>query len=314
MSALKIPKAYLQASAALKTKDRESERPRYQHVKADASLQDVLRTKSVDNVNRGEEVFDADREGGAKRIKELYQDQTGELMPGKMDYETWLPFAAVPYKLSPRIEDYIIVNTLVCPSDIPNRNGIAFPARELATFHPPPMNRQSFKAWGGCPIHLEHDNEIHDRAYGVMLDAALTKVTGYGGGKLWKVMGLIAIDKTKYPDMAMQVLKKLINTYSMGALVDRFTCGFCGTECTSRQVCSHITSPANVNWREFKHYDGQNHLAFLNAHGIQPIECSIVKDPAWAPALSDEVFDPWEQVKDESPILTKKSYTYPFDN
>jgi hypothetical protein len=250
----------------------------------------------VDNVSRGEIVFDAD--GAKNQIKELYQDQSGEQV-GKMDYETWLPFAASVYKISPRIEDYIIISTLVCPSDIPNRNGIAFPATELAAFHPPPMNRQSFKAWGGCPIHLEHDNEVHERAYGVMLDAALTRVMGYGGGRLWKVMGLVAVDKTKYQDVAQQVLTKAINTYSMGALVDSFTCGFCGSPCSSRQVCSHITSPANVNWREFKHYDGQNHLAFLNAHGISPIECSIVKDPAWAPALSDEVWDPWGDTKPE---------------
>ena len=204
-----------------------------------------------------------------------------------------MPFAAKVYKISPRIEDYIIVNTIICPSDIPNRNGIAFPSKELATFHPPPMNRMSYKAWTGCPIHLEHDNEVHEKAYGVILDSSMHKVAGYGGGKLWKVMGLNAIDKNKYPDVAMKVLKKEINTYSMGALVDYFTCGYCGTECSSKRVCPHITSPSNVNWKQYRDYDGSSHLAFLNAHGIQPIECSIVADPAWAPALSDEVFDPW---------------------
>jgi hypothetical protein len=290
MSSLKFPKAFIEASAAVKSAQRALA-PRYHHMTASASLDDVLRTRSVDNVNRAIETFDAD--GDKSRIKDIYQEQTGELMPGKMDYETWLPFAAKVYHISPKIEDYIIVNTLVCPSDIPNRNGIAFPAVELARFHPPPMNRQSFKAWAGCPVHLEHDNEVHERAYGVILDSAMTPVTGYGGGKLYKVMGLLAIDKTKYPDIAQQVLTKAINTYSMGALVDAFTCGFCGMQCSSKHVCSHITSPANVNWREFQHYDGKRHLAFLNAHGIQPIECSIVKDPAWAPALSDEVFDPW---------------------
>ncbi|WP_438451797.1 hypothetical protein, partial [Listeria monocytogenes] len=128
--------------------------------------------------------------------------------------------------ISPRIEDYIIVSTLVCPSDIPNRNGIAFPRDELARFLPPPTNRMSYKAWKGCPVHLEHDNEVHERAYGVILDASFHKVEGYGDGKLWKVMGLLAIDKNKYPDVAQKVLTREINTYSMGALVDYFTCGY----------------------------------------------------------------------------------------
>ena len=147
---------------------------------------------------------------------------------------------------------------------------------------------------GGVVVHnCEHDNEVHERAYGVILDASLQKVEGYGDGKLWKVMGLLAIDKNKNPEMAKKVLTKQINTYSMGALVDYFTCGYCGTQCTARSTCGHIESTKQVNWKKYRDFDGSTHLAFLNAHGIQPIECSIVADPAWAPALSDTVYDPW---------------------
>jgi hypothetical protein len=152
---------------------------------------------------------------------------------------------------------------------------------------------------GGVVVHnCEHDNEIHEKAYGVILDASLHKVEGYGDGKLWKVMGLLAIDKNKYPDVARKVLTKEINTYSMGALVDYFTCGYCGAECSAKHTCGHITSPKNVNWKKYRDFDGSTHLAFLNAHGLSPIECSIVKDPAWAPALSDNVLDPWGQSTD----------------
>jgi hypothetical protein len=278
--ALQIPKAWKTNSEdkALVQARADYARKKNQ-MRADTSMQESLLTHAIGTpATNGIETFEAEKE----------MDRLGQL-----DYATWLPFAAPVYKISPHIEDYIIVNTLVCPSDIPNRNGIAFPARELAAFQPPPTNRQSFKAWTGCPIHLEHDNEDHEKAYGVMFDSALTKVTGYGGGKLWKVMGLLGVDKNKYPDMAGKVLRKEINTYSMGALVDYFTCGYCGTECNAKHVCSHITSPQNVNWKLYNDFDGSSHLAFLNAHGISPIECSIVADPAWAPALSDEVFDPW---------------------
>jgi hypothetical protein len=247
-------------------------------IDAEKGMEQALETRHVDNLSRAEKTFDAEDDPSAL---------------GQLDYNVWLPFAAPVYKISPRIEDYVIVNTIICPSDIPNRNGIAFPATELARFQPPPMNRMAYKAWKGCPVHLEHDNEVHERAYGVILDASLQKVEGYGDGKLWKVMGLLAIDKNKNPEMARKVLTKQINTYSMGALVDYFTCGYCGTQCTSRSTCGHIESTKQVNWKAYRDFDGSTHLAFLNAHGIQPIECSIVADPAWAPALSDTVYDPW---------------------
>ncbi|MGF3990585.1 hypothetical protein ACQX7T_15195, partial [Staphylococcus aureus] len=153
-------------------------------IEPEDAQQQALQTQHVDNVSRTEDAVDAEKDQGL--VSRLY-------------YETWLPFAAKTYKISPRIEDYIIVSTLVCPSDIPNRNGIAFPRDELARFLPPPTNRMSYKAWKGCPVHLEHDNEVHERAYGVILDASFHKVEGYGDGKLWKVMGLLAIDKNKYP-------------------------------------------------------------------------------------------------------------------
>lgn len=273
-----IPRSFL--ANANKQKKTVKGAPTFQQPAPDSTPEDALQTHSVDNTSQGISTFEAEKEPG-----ELSQ----------LDYKTWLPFAAKLYNISPRIEDYIIVNTLVCPSDIPNRNGIAFPVSELAEFRPPPTNRMAYKAWQGCPVHLEHDNEVHERAYGVILDASLHKVQGFGDGKLWKVMGLLAIDKNKYPDVAKAVLTKAINTYSMGALVDYFTCGYCGQECTNTHTCGHISSPKNVNWKKYRDFDGSTHLAFLNAHGISPIECSIVKDPAWAPALSDTVYDPWGQ-------------------
>jgi hypothetical protein len=242
-------------------------------------IQLALDTKSVNNLSTSDDVTDAEK------------DKSSVI---KLDYDTWLPFMAKEYKISPRIEDYILVNTLICPSEIPNRNGIAFPTAELSAFRPAPTNRLVWEAWKGCPVCFEHDNEDITKSYGVILDTSFQKVRGLGGGKLWKVMGLLAIDKNKHPDVAQKVLTGKINTYSMGALVDYFTCGYCGTQCSDEYCCSHITSPKVVNWKKYRDFDGSTHLAFLNAHGIQPIECSIVADPAWAPALSDNVFDPFK--------------------
>lgn len=283
----RLPQSYYSSSGGaafqtLKHKVQASKSTAKKNFVVESSVEDALRTNQVNNVNPAIETKDA---------------EVDKALVNGLDYETWLPFAAKVYHISPRIEDYILVSTIVCPSDIPNRNGISFPTVELAKFLPPPMNRMVYKAWAGCPVHLEHDNEVHERAYGVILDTSFHKVTGYGGGKLWKVMGLLAIDKNKYPDIAQKILRKEINTYSMGALVDEFKCGYCGTECyhdsnMNRHIgCHHISSIKNVNWDVHKDHDGSSHLSFLNAYGISPIECSIVEDPAWAPALSDSVWE-----------------------
>lgn len=206
-----------------------------------------------------------------------------------LDYATWLPFAAKTYDISPNIDDYVLVVTPICPSDIPNRNGIGFPLAELTKFQPPPISRMAYKAWTGCPVHYEHKNDIHTDAYGVILDASLHKVTGYGMGKLWKVMGLLAIDKRKYPKMAQRILDNEVNTYSMGAYVDEFSCSYCNAPMEEDRYCNHVNPKNDIDWSEVKDYDGRAHLAFRNAHGISPIETSIVESPAWTTALSDHI-------------------------
>lgn len=210
-----------------------------------------------------------------------------------LDYKTWFKFAARTYHISEELErDYIVVNTPICPSGLPNRNGIGFPLAELVSFQPAPVCRQSYKAWTGTPVHFNHDNGDYTKAHGVVLDTVLRPVTGYGGKKIYKVMGLAAIDKTKYKEVAAKVMSGEYNTYSMGAMADYFTCSVCGEVAykkdKSHRNCQHITHADDVNFRLVRHM-GQSKLAYLNAHGISPIELSIVPDPAWVPALSDVI-------------------------
>jgi hypothetical protein len=206
-----------------------------------------------------------------------------------LDYTTWLPFAAKTYNISPDIRDYILIPVPICPSDIPNRNGIGFPLQELVKFQPPPVANQAYKAWSKCPIHYEHKSDIHEDAYGVILDTSLHKISGYGLGKLWKVMGLAAVDKTKNPEMARRILEKDIDTWSMGAFVDTFSCSYCNEPMTEKSYCGHIHPKNEIDWKEFMDYDQSRHIAFRNAHGINPIELSIVESPAWCVALSDHI-------------------------
>lgn len=200
---------------------------------------------------------------------------------------SWLPFAAKTYKISANLNDYVIVNIPICPSDIPNRNGVAFPLSELIAYQPPPIARLTYKAWTGCPVHLEHDNEDHEKAIGVIFDTSLRVMKGYGNGKHYVVYGLIGIDKTKDPQTAQKFLSGEMDTGSMGALADYFTCAVCGHRASDKPMlnCSHIRSTKDVNWRVVDH-NGVPTLAFLNAHVLSPIEFSAVSDPAWATCLS----------------------------
>ncbi len=208
-------------------------------------------------------------------------EQTGITPRQRMEYETWLPFAAKTYHISKHPESYLVVPVIIMTSDLVNRNGVAFPLQELVKFQPPPIARQAYKAWCGCPTHWEHDNEDVTKAHGVVFDSVLRPLSGYGKGKLWKVVCLLGFDKDKYPDRVQKIARGEINTYSMGAWADSFTCSYCGSEIGK---CHHLDPKSNMDFYE---YAGQ--LVFRNACGISPIEVSAVEDPAYTVALSDQV-------------------------
>lgn len=238
-------------------------------------------------------VADADASDGRELVQEFsgHYDQGGA---APLDYKTWLPFAAQTYKISPDINDYVLSVTPICPADIPNRNGVGFPLAELKRFGAPPLNRMVYKAWAGVPLHREHDNEDPEKAFGVVLDASLHKISQWGGGSLWKVMGLVAVDKNKYPQIAQRVLDQDLDTYSMGAMSDYFSCSYCGTPVRYKDdkvihCCSHLrgSEEADIVFYPLEDREGRKHVVYRNAHGLQPFELSLVEDPAWPIALGD---------------------------
>lgn len=203
---------------------------------------------------------------------------------------SFLPFAARNYDISPNIEDYVIFSTIICPSDIPNRNGIAFPLEELIRFTPTPSPHFVYKGWNYCPLCLEHDNDDPKKAIGIIFDVSLVPMSEeYGNGRLHNVIGVCGIDRTKAPEIADKFARGELNTVSMGALADYFTCSICGQVIDETHTCPHISSKDDVNFMPIADESGHIHIAFLNAHGLDPIETSVVADPAWAPALSDHI-------------------------
>lgn len=203
---------------------------------------------------------------------------------------SWLKLAAPVYHISPNLNDYVITMTILTISDLPNRNGIAFPLEELTRFQEPPLNHLAYKGWSGAPVFTEHQNTDNTKASGVVFDVRLRPIIGYNNNKLYKVIGVVGIDKTKNPELARRVASGEVNTYSMGALADYFTCSYCGAVIDDKHTCKHIHGSAdNVNFNRIVDYEGKVHVAFLNAHNLSPFELSVVEDPAWTAALSDTI-------------------------
>jgi len=132
---------------------------------------------------------------------------------------------------------------------------------------------------GGVIVH--NCNEDHTKAYGVIADAFLRKMDHFGNGKVWKLLELLAIDRTKYPTIAQKILDGEMNSYSMGAWVTNYTCSYCGA---ALGKCEHLHPKQALDF-----YEKDGKLVFRNVHGIKGFETSIVATPAYSIAASDSL-------------------------
>lgn len=197
-----------------------------------------------------------------------------------LDFKSWLPYSAPHYQISPDPKDYVLVPVIIMPSDLPNRNGVAFPLSELVKFNPE-LGQQAYKTWKGKPTHWDHKNEDITKAYGVIIDSSLRKLVGFNEGRLWKVLAFLAFDRSKHPDTCQRILDGDVNSYSMGAWIANYTCSYCGAEVGK---CEHLQKN-----RPGEMYQKDNKLVFRNCQGIEGFETSGVDTPAYISAISDQV-------------------------
>lgn len=198
-----------------------------------------------------------------------------------LDFASWLPFAAKEYEVSADILDYILLPVITMPSNLPNRNGVGFPAAELSRFNVE-QGRLAFKTFAGKPIFVEHFNKDPKKSRGIIADASLRKMEGYGGGKVWKLMELLAVDRSKDPQLASSVLSGEANAWSMGAWVDGYTCSYCNAELGA---CSHL-HPREA--RDFYILNGK--LVCRLVKGVCGMETSSVAIPAFTTAINTRMF------------------------
>jgi hypothetical protein len=113
-----------------------------------------------------------------------------------------------------------------------NDNFDEFPADEL---------EKSYASFVGKPVFVNHVNDDHKRARGVIIDAALHKDSNRDGSRDWWVEVLQEIDAVRFPRLAKEILDKNIARTSMGCDVAFSVCSACNNRATSpAEYCAHI--------------------------------------------------------------------------
>lgn len=145
-----------------------------------------------------------------------------------LDFAQTLKECYKAYDISPDPNDYFLVPCLGLPTGTPNRNGVGFPTDELMKWSTD-CGMLAYRTWVNKPCFCEHQNQDPLAARGLILDTSMRKIQGFGLGKCHKVMFLQAFDRNKHERMD-RILSGELNTYSMGALVGRYHCSYCGEQ------------------------------------------------------------------------------------
>lgn len=226
--------------------------------------------------------FGNDREGSSA-INQLSAQHGGS----NIEANLWLPFAAKELRISPNLRDYIVIPVPILISDMPNTNGDSLSIGELLRFDPN-LGMQMFKTFRGKPTFLEHDNEDHTKAKGVILDAFIRPLKGFGNGKYWKLVLLLAFDRTKDPMLAAAIASGENNSYSLGFYFKSYTCSICNQRFGQgglKTPCSH-TKPKRAPYRM---PDGR--LAYRRCEFANGFETSAVANPAYVIAINSNAVD-----------------------
>jgi hypothetical protein len=113
-----------------------------------------------------------------------------------------------------------------------NDNFDEFPAEEIEA---------AYRTFVGKPVFVNHVNDNHRRARGVIIDAALHKDKNPDGTPDTWAEVLMEIDATRFPKLAKAILAGHIDRTSMGCDVERSVCSACGNEArTPADYCNHI--------------------------------------------------------------------------
>lgn len=231
-----------------------------------------------------------------------------------LQFSNWIKFAAPAFSISANVEDYFFTTTVLITSDLVNRNSVSvtpsgLPIREVKGRLPtdPPswaltrviggglaayntaLGCQAYKGWAGMPLHVEHKSEDLHQAIGVVADVSMRPIEGFNGGRIYKVMALCAVDTTKRVDVTSKIVTGERNSWSMGMMVDGYSCTYCHAE---EGKCQHIDPD-----KPFVFYEKNGIAVARKVHGVTPFEFSNVEVGAFPAALSDPTWGFTSKIK-----------------
>ena len=223
------------------------------------------------------------------KVDDVVQKLSGD-SAHRIEANSWLPFAAHEYNLSTDIRDFVLVPVPVLNSELPNTNGDSVTLADLLRFDTE-MGMQAYKTFRGKPCHLEHDNRDPAKAKGVILDVFLRPIKQFGNGKYYKVIELMAYDRSKDPLLVNSILSGENNAYSVGFYYKSYTCSICSktvgqTKFGTTSACEHTM----LRKKPYQMQDGR--LAYRQCHDIRGFETSVVADPAFKIAIGPHVMNP----------------------
>jgi hypothetical protein len=163
-----------------------------------------------------------------------------------------------------------------------NDNYDTFPAEEI---------KKGYLSFIGKPVFVNHENENHRRARGVILDAQLHEDLNPDGSADTWVEVLMEVDAINFPKLAEAIVKGHIERTSMGVDVEMSECGVCHNEArTPMQYCAHIPRMKGSKIRQVTASGSQQDLLVHEVcYGLAFFENSLlVEEPADPTAFSSE--------------------------
>lgn len=113
-----------------------------------------------------------------------------------------------------------------------NDNFDHFPAAEI---------KKAYRTFIGKPVFVNHHNDNHRRARGVIVDAALHEDTNPDGSEDTWAEVLMEVDAVRFPKLAQAILAGEIDRTSMGTDVAFSVCSVCNNRAsTPLEYCQHI--------------------------------------------------------------------------
>ena len=201
------------------------------------------------------------------------------------DCNYWLPYAAEHYCLSRDIRDYVLVPIPAIFSDLPNTNGDGLSLKQMLRFDPE-FGMQMYKTFKGKPTHVEHQNKDITQAKGVILDSFLRPVPF--NRKYYKIVLLLAYDRTKDSALAESILRNESNAYSVGFYYKSYSCSVCGTR-VGRGINLSPCSHTQMGKPTYQQADGK--IVYRKCEDGVGFECSSVTTPAFVSAIGPTVYD-----------------------